>query len=182
MNTLTLPLDDIFLGDRLRQIDEGWAEALAANMAVQGQMTPIEVRATPDKVRPYALVAGAHRMRALEIIGAETAIATVFEGDDLAAKLREIDENLMRHELTALDRATFLAERKIVYEALNPDTRRGKYSRPSINDKVVVYPPSFSESTAERLGFDKRTIERAVRRHAALHADVRRREWNLAGQ
>lgn len=175
MTTLTLPLRDVWAGDRLREVDEDWAAVLAASMREQGQMAPIEVRETPGKIRPYGLVAGAHRLRALELNGADTVVAVLFEGDEVDAKLREIDENLMRHELSALDRATFLAERKAVYEELHPATKHGGDRRSDQVDSLVHLVPRFTKATAERLGLDERTIRRAVRQHAALHADVRKR-------
>lgn len=114
-------------------------------------------------------------MRALELLEWDTVQAVVFEGDELAGRLREIDENLMRHELTALDRATFLAERQSVYEALHPETKQNGNRDLGPQKQFVATVGGFAKNAAERLGFDKRTIERAVRMHARLNPDARRR-------
>ena len=176
MNTLSVPLNAIDAGERLREVDHDWAAVLVESIARQGQMTPIEVRATPGGVRAYVLVAGAHRLRALELLDRAEAICTVFEGGELDARLREIDENLMRHELTVLDRATFLAERKSVYEALYPETKHGDNNRflPSgQNGHLGV--PRYSAEVAERLGLGERTVRRSVKLYQSLHIDARRR-------
>lgn len=167
MNTLTIPLDDIELGERLREVDGAFAALLAESMAESGQMTPIEVREghAPGK---YILVAGGHRLAALRLAGFSTAEANLFTGTELQARLREIDENLIRHELTQLDRATFLAERKDIYEALHPEARHGGATKTKSFS-------SFADDVAERMGVSARLIQLAVARHQRMHPDVRRR-------
>jgi len=130
VKTLALSLEQIEVGDRLRGVDPDWAQALADSMAELGQLAAIEVRnLQPGAAKAYALVTGAHRLRALELLGRTEVFATVVELDELQARLHEITENLMRHELTVLDRATFMAERKAVYEALHPETKHGDINR-----------------------------------------------------
>ncbi len=172
MNVDIIPLDQIEVGDRLRSVDTDWVALIAASMREHGQRAPIEVRKI-GRSGKYALIAGAHRLAALREIGADTAACVVLKVTDLEAQLLEIDENLCRRELSALDRATFLAERKRVYEELHPETKQGGDRRSDQNDKLVVLIGSFSEVTAEKLGIDKRTIERAVSRFRHIAPDVR---------
>lgn len=177
MNVVEIPLEEIDEGDRLRSIDEDYARLIAASIEEEGQRTPIEVRKVPHKLsktgRRYVLIAGGHRLRALQIAGQELALAFIRDVDDLQAKLLEIDENLVRRELSALDRATFLAERQAVYEELHPETRKGGDRKSDQNDKIGALIASFTEATAERLGVAPRSIQRAVARHKAIPADVR---------
>lgn len=173
MNILALALDVIDVGDRLRAIDEDYARLIAASMAEQGQMTPIEVRATPGGARPYALVAGGHRMRAAAIAGLAEVAAVLFDGSALQARLREIDENLVRRELSELDRGSFLAQRKAVWEELHPETRHGGDRSRSKLDMMSDLLGRFTAEAAERMGLSEKTIRRALTRHKCLPADVR---------
>ena len=129
MTTLRdIPLDQIIIGDRLRQIDPDWVVTLQDSVrAREAQMQPPLIH--PITVRPqddaFILVTGGHRVAAIKGLGHSTIQAIVQNLTDAAARLEEIDENLIRRNLTAFDRAAFLAERRAVYEALHPETRQG---------------------------------------------------------
>ncbi|GBQ25035.1 putative transcriptional regulator [Gluconacetobacter sacchari DSM 12717] len=179
MNVEMIPLDQIAVGDRLRSVDPDWVALIAASMREHGQRVPLEVRklnvskALERTGKKYELIAGAHREAALREIGADTAACVVLKVTDLEAQLLEIDENLCRRELSPLDRATFLAERKRVYEELHPETKRGGDRRSDQSEEVFALIASFTTATAERLGLTKRAIEIAVARHRNIVPDVR---------
>ncbi len=171
MNTpvLSIPLDQIDVGDRLRSIDPDHAALIAESFQTNGQMTPIEVRMVPGG--RYRLVAGAHRLEAANIAGMAEITAIRVEADDDQALLREIDENLCRRDLSELDRATFLAERKAVWLRMHPETGRGK--RPKGKETDVSLFPTFARDVAEKLGISPRSVDRAIRRHGAIASEVR---------
>jgi len=171
MNVISIPLDRIEVSDRERAIDADWVSFLAASMTERGQDTPVHVRKVGrDK---YALVAGGHRMAALAQAGIEAAFAIVVQANDLEAKLLEIDENLIRRELSPLDRATFLARRKAVYEKLNPETKHGAAPNGGKVANLGDFAQRFTAETAEKLGISERSIQRAVTRYNAITPDVR---------
>lgn len=126
MNTpvLSIPLDLIDVGERLRAVDRDYVSLIAESLAERGLDTPIIVTAAGADGR-HALIAGGHRVAAASLAGWTEIPAKVVEADELQARLIEIDENLIRRELSALDRAVFLAERKRIYEAMHPATRPG---------------------------------------------------------
>lgn len=163
MELVSIPLDQITVGPRLREVDPDWVALIAASMAERGQDTPVQVRAIPGG---WTLVAGAHRMAALREAGIPNALATVVVASDDEARLIEIDENLMRRELSELDRAAFLAERKALYERLNPTTKHGgKRSKGQVDmDGHLTLPPRFTAETAERIGLSERQIRRIIAR------------------
>lgn len=175
----TLPIAEIAVPPRLREIDQGWVEAMAQSITEIGQKSPIEVvRAETG----YRLVAGAHRLAAIKWLGREDIRAVVSSLDDVEAELAEIDENLIRRELGPLDRAVFLARRKYLYEKVNPETRAGvaggRARQGAANEMF-----SFAAETAKKIRLGRRAIERAVR-IGALDKDVRARisgTW-LAGK
>lgn len=168
-----VPVDVIDDTDRLRPVDPAWVEALAATMAERGLDQPIVIRPTPAGDAEYALVAGAHRLAAAKALGWGEIRAEVRDLDELQARLAEIDENLVRHELNALDRGLFLLERKCVYERLYPETAHGgdgKFKEKLANSKSPTWRlgKRFSVEAAEKVGFSERTVQRAIETVAGL--------------
>ncbi len=157
----TISLNQIDITGRLRALDEDWAQAIAASIEVNGLLEPLVVRAKGDA---YQLVAGMHRYRALEILEKTQAPVRIVEMSDAHARLAEIDENLMRREVGALDRAIFLAERKAVYDELHPETRKGG-DRKSDDAKIKAQTlrfDTFTEEASEKVGLSQRSIQDAI--------------------
>jgi ParB family chromosome partitioning protein len=171
MTGTELHVSEIKVGRRLRAADPDWVTAIAESFRERGQRTPIEVR---PEAGGFTLVAGLHRLRAAQALGWETILASVFQGSDLEARLVEIDENLMRRELSELDRAVFLAERRAVWQQIHPHTAKpGRRIRDkSVSNSDAPLEERFSVATARKLGLSARTIDRAIAR-ADIAADVR---------
>lgn len=77
------------------------------------------------------------------------------------SRLMEIDDNIAGAELSPLDTAVFLAERKRVYEKLHPETARGVpggLARQGLAADIV----SFADATAEKFGISGRHINRLI--------------------
>jgi ParB family chromosome partitioning protein len=161
-------VDQISVEDRLRSVNPDHAALIAESFRANGQMTPIEVRR--DGKGKFILVAGAHRLAAAKLAEMGEISATVIDADEDQARLREIDENLCRRDLTELDRAAFLAERKVVWAKLNPEAIVFKNKKSRTNLSTIG---TFAEEVAERLGLSRRSIDRAINRHNALAAEVR---------
>jgi len=166
--SVVMPLAMIDASERLRPVDEAEVAKIAASIEQAGQITPIEV--APRMDGSYRLVAGAHRMAALQKLGRTSAEVVIFEGDEDEQQLREIDENLHRHELNPLDQAVFLAKRQEVYLRLFPETKHGRNQHTGGNANSASPPPrSFAEDVAKRVGLATRTVQLALQRHRALH-------------
>jgi len=145
-----VPISEVVIPEkRLRGLKD--VSDLVGSIAAVGLITPISV--TTDC--PPRLIAGLRRITACRQLGWERipAIPT-----DANAELVEIDENLCRVELTALERAQHLARRKQVWEALYPATRHGT-NQHTKGDA----PPSFAASSAQATKQSGRTIRRAVK-------------------
>lgn len=84
-----------------------------------------------------------------------------------SAELCEIDENLIRCNLTPAQEASAIARRKAIYEELRPETKHGAASP----DKDCNL-QSFVSATAGAIGKDKSTISRAAARGEALGDDL----------
>lgn len=181
MKIQQIPLARIRVGDRLRPENPAYVKAIAENAAeeVGGVLTGIR---SPVGLRPlngvegfdWDLVTGAHRYAAAKLLGLDTIPAVVERLNQDEAKLREIDENLIRYDLSELDRAVFLAERKVVFERLNPAHRHGGDRRSVQVDKLGDL-KRFTTEAAEKLGLSERSIQRSIARHDGIPPELRRR-------
>lgn len=175
IDTRPVPLAEIFDRNRLRPIDPAWADALAQQILETGGLrTPIEVRAL--KPSGFALIAGGHRLAAAKLLGWDSIQAQIYEASADEARLREVDENLIRHELNPLDRGAFLLERKALYLKMYPATAQhvigGHAKANKVSASEIV---SFAADTAEKLGLTSRTIELAISIAANLSPESKAR-------
>jgi ParB family chromosome partitioning protein len=172
MQILKLKLADIDASDRLREVNPEKVRELLPSWLSQGQMMPIEVRAA-DEEGKFKLVSGGHRVAVARAAGEETIFATLFDGGDDESRLREIDENLYRAELSPYDQAAFLAERRAIYERLNGRVKAGPKGARSSRQAGANYDSgavqlSFFDETTKKFGLPKRTIIRALTRHSRI--------------
>jgi len=84
---------------------------------------------------------------------------------NLIDELQEIDENLQREELTALEQGEVIARRKVIYETLHPETKHGavgrNHPRQSGHDDHSET-PRFSTETATKTGISERSVRRSA--------------------
>jgi ParB family chromosome partitioning protein len=180
---LSFPIEDVLLadiydGNRLREIEPAWAEAMAASIDQGARMPPVVLR-RPDAregiVQSYALVAGGHRVAAYRLLGRVSIRAEISTYDALQARLAEVQENLVRHDLNALDRALFIAEHKRVWELLNPDAGRGgdRRSKGAVKRQSLHFGPRrFTDEMAEKCGLGERTVKYALALSASLDPEA----------
>lgn len=160
-----LPIEAIRVGAKRRPL--GDVTALSASMEEVGLLNPVTVREDGDG---YMLVAGLHRLEAARSIGWLEIEAVVVDLCGLEAELAEIDENLCRNDLTALDRAEQIGRRKVVYEQLHPEAAKPKGGRPSKNSE----PSSpFTEDVAVKTGESQRTVQHYAQISRDIPEDVR---------
>ena len=181
----TIPLDQIDVVDRLRVVDPAHVAAIAESIRDIGQSQPIEVRKAPGSEKllrdRYILVSGAHRIEAVRSLGRIDIQARIVTATDAEARLREIDENLARHDLNPLDRAASYALRKEYYEKLHPEARHGGATKQTIENKrdakIASFQPilSFAAATARATGSAERTVQRAVDMYDRLAPAIRAR-------
>lgn len=162
-----IALDEILIEGRLREIDEDHAQAIAQSMRDRDSLQPeqpIFVRSTNAAKRPFTLVDGGHRIRAVEILGGTEIVAEIKAYNKDEARLVEIDTGLIRADLTALDRALALAERKIIYERLHPETKHGgdRRSADAQNQEDKIVHLKFTADAAERIGIGEKDIQRSI--------------------
>lgn len=167
-----------------RKVDPDWVAALAADFDGQGHRIPILV---VEAGKRFRLVAGGHRLAAAKLlkwksIRADVKPADAF-ADEAALRLAEIAENLMRRELSALDRAMDVAAWREIYEqaqgAVKPGRKKSfQVGTNSDADPMAVaaerFSAAFNEAAQRALGLGKTAVWRCLK-IATLDADTRER-------
>jgi ParB/RepB/Spo0J family partition protein len=159
--------------ERMRPLRPELVDELAESINRQGLLQPIVVR--PCKGAGYMLVAGRHRLEAVRRLGHDAIAAVVIDAvttakSDGSAKatgaalLAEIDENLIRGDLSPAERAGHIVERKALYEKLYPEAKRGARGGRAKAGKVLTakMAVSFVEAEAKRTRRSERSIRRDV--------------------
>lgn len=114
-----VPVDSIIINTRKREISEARVAVLADSIKTLGLLQPIVIN------KDYHLVAGLHRRGAFIKLGIDEIPAVFKEYKSIDAELAEIDENLVRFELTDMERALQYKRRKEIYEFKFPQTIYG---------------------------------------------------------
>lgn len=166
MNVEQVPIDNIDIPPRLRAVDTSKVARLAESMDAIGLQTPITLYHAGDDQEGFDLVTGAHRLEAARSLGWEWIDAFFMEADEIDRQLWEIDENLMRSELTPVQMAEHLAKRKELWEARQESgascaTLTGRGNK------------QFAKQTSDATGVAKSTINRAVSRADGVTEEAR---------
>lgn len=135
--------------------------ALQESIAQIGLLHPITLR------EDGTLAAGQRRLLACQALGWRNISATVVNTGPAHAELAEIDENLMRQELTALERMESLKQRKAVWTRLYPGTH--KRGRPKKN---VSNGDNFTADAVRKTGRSKGDIYKDLKIAEALDPHV----------
>jgi N6-adenosine-specific RNA methylase IME4/ParB-like chromosome segregation protein Spo0J len=157
--------------DRLRDLSEGTVVALMDAFQRVGQHQPVEVFGK-EADATVKLGAGGHRLEACRRLGIKV-LCFHYDGDELDRQLCEIDENLIREDLSPVDRALFLARRKEIYLIKHPETAREatlKKGEASPSRQVGETAKRFTAATADATGQKERTIQRDVERGEKISA------------
>lgn len=181
VDTKDIQISEIDDTVRLRPLNLEWVADLSEQISQAGQKTAIEVVTIKSGKFKFKLSAGGHRVAAFRILGLTTIRADIYQiggkNAEFERELAEIDENLQRLELNALDRAVFIGRRKEIYEKLNPETKHGvagaNARHGSANDKM-----SFAKSTAEKMKRNEKLVQRACRIYDGISAAARKRIAN----
>ena len=105
IKTLDIDMEDIEIGERFR-VDMGDIEALAQSISKDGLIQPIAICVNPEgSEKPYKLIAGGRRFKALEYIKAKDDIDKIscriyeYHLSELQLRILEFAENLYRKDL-----------------------------------------------------------------------------------
>ncbi len=168
-------VEDIVIGERHRALSDEACDRLASSMKDIGLRQPISVRIVDEMIVDGdltagvpVLVAGRHRLEAARRLGWTHIDCIEVDDDELHAELWEIDENLMRADLTAAQEAEHLSRRKRLWMEINKGGKKKAtpggpqdvgfasdtsakigQSKPQINSKIAI---------AEKMGPDLQLV------------------------
>lgn len=167
---MQIPISQINVSEGRREADQEAVQELMDSISKVGLLNPITVD------QEYALIAGLHRLEAAKLLGWTEIECTVSSLEGLLAELAEVDENVVRRGLSAVEYSDLLLRRKEIYEALHPETKNGGDQK---SEKIRTSKcrsdsmKSFVQDTAEKLGVGRRTVERQIQTAKNLTAEAK---------
>ncbi len=154
-SAVEIPLANIAVPPvRARRLREDKVAELAGSIRLVGQIEPILI------TRDGRLVAGLHRLRAHEVLGLPTVRAEMVQVDPLQAELIEIDENLMRADLTVFEQAQHLQRREEILASLGLRAQRGDNQHSAGGD--AASPPLTTADLAAQMGISERSAQKRL--------------------
>lgn len=167
-----IPIDCIRVSENRRPLRD--VKALADSMEEIGLLNPITVRRDGPG---YVLVAGLHRLEAAKRLDWLEIEAVVVNLTDLEAELAEIDENLIRHDLTVLEQSQHLLRRESVLEAMGVRAPVGGQvgnRNAAKNGGETVSPPfKTTADVAHEMGLSERAAQQRKQIARSIPDDVR---------
>jgi ParB family chromosome partitioning protein len=163
----------IDVGTARRALDQKAVIKLAQSIDQNGLLQAPVVRPNPNAPGRYFLVAGAHRVAAIRLLGRTSIQCRVLPLDDTAARIAEIDENVFRKNPTAVELAALLKERSDIHEKQHGKAKsRGANAANLAMGRVANanLAETFSADVSAAVGMSKRAIQRAVQRAKKLGA------------
>lgn len=161
--TAELPVGRIEIDHLRRPVSEAQVADLIDSITRLGLLQPLVVT-TKNK-----LVAGRHRLEAVRRLEWATVPVVVVELSDLEARLAAVDENLVRNDLSRLERFEHVVARAELVAALG---QRKKVGRPRNTDTVSGFARTTNDIAAAS-GLSGRTLQRATKIVTAVPEDVR---------
>ena len=120
-----IAIDDIAFEGRLRPADPAQIELLTQSIHRVGLQQPVTLRRVIGGDKPFQLVSGLQRVEAMRALGHDRIDAIIRQMSRDEARIVEIDENLMRRDLPALDKAALIASRLHHWEAVHGHSHGG---------------------------------------------------------
>ncbi len=187
IDVVNISPNSIVVPQEHRVVDPVLAQVLAEDIVEKGQLSPIEVLALEDGT--YRLIFGAHRLAAIQQLGRTEIAATVHNigsfADESAIKLRTISENMVRRELSVLDRAVDIATWCEIYRETRTHIKPGRKPKElstaavpnSLEEQQRVqlvdkFTKSFSEAAQLAFGISRGAVFEFLR-IAAIPEDLR---------
>ena len=167
---MLVPISEIKINAGRREADPEGVQELVDSISKVGLLNPITID------REHTLIAGLHRLEAAKLLCWTEIECNVSSLEGLLAELAEVDENVVRKGLSAVEYSDLLLRRKEIYEALHPETKHGgdrKSEKIKSAKCTFDSEKSFVDDTAEKLGVDPSTIRRQIQTAKNLTSEAK---------
>ena len=167
---MLVPISEIKVNAGRREVDPEGVQELVDSISKVGLLNPITID------REHTLIAGLHRLEAAKLLCWTEIECNVSSLEGLLAELAEVDENVVRKGLSAVEYSDLLLRRKEIYEALHPETKHGgdrKSEKIKSAKCTFDSEKSFVDDTAEKLGVDPSTIRRQIQTAKNLTSEAK---------
>lgn len=161
---MLIPISDITVPKRIRIVNHDKVRELADSIHLIGLINRIQI--SPK----WELVAGLHRLEACRLLGWKSINVEVINKEQVYLTLTEIDENLLRNELTILEKSEHVRERDLILEGLGMRAKSGfngnRFTAKKDFSLIVevgsdtMTPPKTTETIALEMGISERTLQR----------------------
>lgn len=151
-------LSDIKVSNTRRRF--GDVAGLAESIAEIGLLNPLVIS------EDGTLIAGLRRLEAVRSLGWTSVPVSIVSLGDVDREIAEIDENLIRGNLSTAEAAPLWAQRKALYQQKHPETRvgaspgagRGRGSKRLQDGGIPPTSKRFDQDAAEKTGKAARTV------------------------
>ena len=137
---------DIKVKIRLRSSNEENIQEIADSIQDIGLISPITVDTEGN------LIAGFHRLQAHKLLGIKEIPVIISTQKELKARLQEIDENLKRAELNAIEKSLHIEERESILKQLNQLSVKG-------DNRYSAAGKSTQKQRAAEIGMSRRNYQ-----------------------
>ncbi|BAZ11695.1 hypothetical protein NIES4071_35210 [Calothrix sp. NIES-4071] len=149
-----IAIERVSVHSNRRPLNDQKVAELMQSIKANGLLNPITIDQNLN------LIAGLHRLTACQLLGLdeiECRIVTCEDSDH--ARLAEIDENLIRNELEALERAELWLERDKILERIGQRAQSGENQYTKKGDESISPPGKTTLQLATEAGYNKRTYQ-----------------------
>lgn len=169
MQSQSILVEYIVIGERHRALSDDACNRLAASMKQIGLRNPISVRIVDDYIDDDGvvcdgvpiLVAGRHRLEAAKRLGWSHIDCVEVEDDEIQAEMWEIAENLHRLDLTKEQRDEHIRRYAELLEVQSAEVSRQTDAKP-ISGPKGGRPREVASRVAEETGLSVRTVQRVL--------------------
>jgi ParB family chromosome partitioning protein len=165
----TVSIEQVSIHPNRRPLNDQKVSELMHSIRANGLLNPITID------QNHNLIAGLHRLTACSLLGYDQIECKIIacEGAD-QARLAEIDENLIRNELEALERSELWLERDQILERMGLRAKSGDNQHTRRGGETVSPPPKTTLELAQETGYTERTFQVGKQIARNINPEVKR--------